>query len=182
MKERIKLILFISLLFLLTSIHSVTFYAVTSSVLIILDIKFFLKTIKKVLLSFLFFNLIITLSYAIYTYILRQVDYDYIILINLRVFSLSYLTFYFVAHTNIFISLSFSQNLSRLFIITYSQIINFIKTYTDLKFANRSRTINSPKKNLYLLAGSAINLFFTKSIYNAKETSLAMRSRGLVDG
>ncbi len=181
MKEKIKLILYLISILLLTNIHSIAFYVIFTSAIILSSPVFFFKSIRKILMSFILFNLIITISYSIYTYFVSKIDYRYILMINLRVFAITYLTFFFVKHTNLPLALSFSRTLSYLFTITYSQILNFIRTHRDLLAAHLSREIVREKRHLNMLIERSVNLFFTKSIYNAKETSLAMRSRGLID-
>lgn len=181
MIEKTKFILYLIAVLLLTTIHSKIFYSVLIVTLFILNLRFLFYSIVRVLMSFLAFNLIITLSYTVYTFYTSKVDLDYLILINLRVFTISYLTAFFVRHTNLSLAFAFSDTLSYLFTITYSQILNFVRTYGDLIEAHKSRVIYRERRHLKGLIARMINLFFTKSIYNAKETSLAMRSRGLID-
>lgn len=182
MKERIKLLFYLSAVVLLTVIHSEVFYLALLIILIISDLSFFRRSFKRILFSFILFNIVISLSYLLYTFLRSNIDTGYILLINLRVLIITYLTFYFAAHTNLPLALSFSETFSYLFTLSYSQIGNYIRTYSDLKEAHSSRIIVREKRQIKILIERVINLFFTKSIYNAKETSLAMRSRGFLDG
>jgi cobalt/nickel transport system permease protein len=101
---------------------------------------------------------------------------------NLRVVTITYTTFFFINHTNLFSALSFSKTLSYLLSLTYSQITAYQKIMNDINFAHTSREIKRDKRHLKIFTTHTIWLFFTKSIYNAKESSLAMRSRGFLDG
>jgi cobalt/nickel transport system permease protein len=180
--QRIRLVIYALLIILLTTIHSKSLYLGVFSILVLLDIRFFIKKIRFVLASILVFNLIVTISYAVMTFFTSSVDWEYIVLINLRVLTITYTTFYFIGHTNLFEALSFSKTLSFLLTITYSQIINFMKVMTDIRDAQISRQILRSKKNYRMFSSHIVALFFTKSIYNAKETSCAMRARGVIDG
>lgn len=182
MKEKIKLVLYIILLLFFTIVNNYYLYFFSILFLIFLDIKFFKKNLKKILFSILFFNLTITLSYAIFTAIKAEIDYNYILLINSRVFLLTYLTFFFISHTNLFIVFNFSKNLSALLSIAISQIIGYNKIMEDMKFAQRSRILKKDKKISRKFLEAEINYFFNKSINNARETSLAMKSRGFFNG
>jgi len=175
--QNIKLIFYIFFVILLTLIHNIYFYLSFFLILILLDLNFFIRKIKRVISTIILFNFFISLTFLIFV----RFDLEYILLINLRVLSITYLTFYFISHINLFNCFSFSKELSFLLVVTYSQILNFIKVFSDLKEAFESRTLKKEKKYLKLLPRKAVNLFFTKSIYNAKETSLAMRSRGLIN-
>lgn len=178
MKEKIKLGIYIFLLILFTVLNNPYLYFVSILFLVLLDLKFLKKNIKRILYGILLFNLTITLGYAIFTGIKSRVDFDYIILINLRVFLLAYLTFFFISHTNLFLALNFSKNLSALLSIALSQIIHYNKIMEDIKFAQKSRVIVKDKKLLRYFSKAEINYFFTKSLNNAKEAALGMRSRG----
>ncbi len=182
MKERIKLLLYLSAVLLLTIIHSEIFYLALLLILIISDLSFFRRSFKRILFSFIVFNVVISLSYLLFTFFRSDIDTGYILLINLRVLTITCLTFFFASHTNLPLALSFSETFSYLFTLSYSQIQNYIRTYSDLKEAHASRIIVREKTHIKILIERVINLFFTKSLYNAKETSLAMRSRGFLDG
>lgn len=178
MKEKVKLILYVLFLIFFTVVSNFYIYLIFLFSLIFLNIKFFKENIKKIFFSILFFNLTITLSYGVYTGIKSKIDLNYIFLINLRVFLLTYLTFFFISRTNLFLALNFSKNLSALLSIALSQIISYNRIIDDMKFAQRSRVMVKDKKLLKYFSRAEINYFFAKFINNAKETSMAMKSRG----
>lgn len=162
---------------MLTMVHNIYFYLSFFLILIALNFNFFLKKIKRVFATILLFNFLVSITYSIFI----KFDLEYLLLINLRTLSITYLTFYFISHINLFKALSFSKDLSYLLVLTYSQIINFTKIFYDLKEAFKSRVIKKEKKYLNLFSKKSVKLFFDKSIYNAKETSMAMRSRGFLN-
>jgi cobalt/nickel transport system permease protein len=125
------------------------------------------------------FNSFITISYIIYAYFKSINWLDYIILINLRVFSITFLTFLFINKVNIFKAVSFSKTLSYILVLSYSQILTFKKYLNDFKFALKSRSIEKPKlRDSYNFISSIFFFFLNKSLNNSKEIAQAMKSRG----
>lgn len=181
MKERIKLIVYIAIVIAITSIHEIVGYIVIFLIVALISIKNFAALIKKVIKSVAIFNLVISLSYAIYSAAVSEVDWLYLLMINLRVVLLTYVTFYLVKVCNIFSALSFSKNLSYLVMLAYSQIVNFRRVYEEMRLAFSSRLLCYNKKYLRYLSMAAVNLFLFKSMYNAKALSEGMKSRGFFD-
>lgn len=165
-----------------TILHSTLLFTFLFLFLIILDTRFFIRKINQLILCVLTFNLIVSISYLIFSLINNSLDLRYLLLMNLRVITITYTTFFFINHTNLFAALSFSKTLSYLLSLTYSQITAYQKIMNDINFAHTSREIKRDKRHLKIFTTHTIWLFFTKSIYNAKESSLAMRSRGFLDG
>ncbi len=179
MKDRIILFIYIALVVILTSIHKVEFFLLFLGVLFLISYKDLIYLAKKTILSIIFFNSVISISYILINLIKGKPWFDYILLLNLRVFSLTYLTFYIFSKINIFKALSFSRSLSYILTLSYSQILNFQKTYIDFKYSLKSRTIKKPKlSDLYNYISSVFYYFFNKSLKNSEEISQAMKSRG----
>lgn len=178
MKERIKLIIYIATVIIITSIHELVGYLAIFIIIALISVKNFTTLIRKAIKSVLIFNMIISLSYAVYSAVVSEVDWRYLLMINLRVLLLTYVTFYLVKVCNVFSALSFSKNLSYLIMLAYSQIINFRKVYEEMKLAFRSRLLYYNKEYLRYLSMAAVNLFLIKSMYNAKALSEGMNSRG----
>ncbi len=179
MKDKLLFFIYIFCVILLTSVHNVYFFIGFSLFLFVLSFRDFFEILKKSIFSILLFNSIISISYVIYSNLKGIEWFDYIILINLRVFSLTFLTFLFIRNVNLFKALSFSRNLTYLLVLSYSQILTFKKYFTDFKMALKSRTIEKPKrKDLYNFVSTVFYFFVNKSINNSKEISQAMKSRG----
>jgi len=179
MKDKILFVVYIFCVILLTSVHNVYFFSIFILILFSLSFKDFFEIFKKSVLSILLFNSVVSISYIAYSIFKGTEWIDYIILINLRVFSLTFLTFLFISKVNLFKALSFSKTLTYLLVLSYSQILMFKKYFYDFKMALKSRTIEKPKrKDLYNFISTVSYFFLNKSINNSKEISQAMKSRG----
>ncbi len=182
MKDKILFTVYIALIILLTSIHSIYIFAFAILNLILISGNKALKILKKTFTSILLFNLIISVSYIIYCFSNSLPWFNYILLINLRVFSLTFLTFLFIEKVNLFKAFSFSKTVSFILILSYSQILSFKKYFDDFKLALKSRIINKPRlKDKYNFISNLFVFFLNKSINNTKEISEAMKSRGFFD-
>jgi len=138
----------------------------------------FLTISRKTILSILFFNLIISLSYAISSIIKGEKWVGYVLLINLRVFDATFFTFYFTKKINLFKALEFSRTLSFLLIIAYGQIINYKRIVQNFRQAFKSRNFKSLKnKEGYNFIKSVFFSLFQTSIHSSNEISLSMKSR-----
>ncbi len=179
MKDKILFIFYMILVVLLTSINNIYFFVAVISALFLLSRKDTVKLFKKTVISIFLFNFLISISYIVYCFFYSTPWLDYVLLINLRVFSLSFLTFLFISKVNLFKALSFSKTLSFILVLSYSQILTFKKYLKDFKFALKSRIINKPRlSDKYNFISSLFFFFLNKSINNSKEISQAMKSRG----
>ncbi len=183
MKHKIFLLIYIILILVLTSFHNVEFLFVFLLFLLILSGKNVFNLAKKSFFSILAFNSIISISYIILSFIQNKEWVDYIVLLNLRVFDLTFLTFLFASKVNLFKALDFSKTFSMILVLSYSQILLFKKTFEDFKLALKSRIITktTPKKDIYNFVSTITFYFLNKSINNSKEISQAMKSRGFLD-
>ncbi|RUM57086.1 MAG: hypothetical protein DSY60_05555 [Persephonella sp.] len=179
MKEKILFAFYIIGVVVLTSIHNIYFFIGSIVILFILSGRQFFKITRKTLKAILIFNSFITISYIGYA-IYKDISWiDYILLINLRVFSITFLTFLFISKVNLFKALSFSKTLSYILVLSYTQILTFKKYLEDFKFTLESRLLNKPKlSDSYNFVSSMFFYFFNKSINNSKEISQGMKSRG----
>ncbi len=183
MKHKIFLLIYIILILVLTSFHNVEFLFVFLLFLLILSGKNVFNLAKKSFFSILAFNSIISISYIVLSVIQNKEWVDYIVLLNLRVFDLTFLTFLFASKVNLFKALDFSKTFSMILVLSYSQILLFKKTFEDFKLALKSRIITktTPKKDIYNFVSTITFYFLNKSINNSKEISQAMKSRGFLD-
>ena len=182
MKHKIFLLIYIILILVLTSFHNVEFLFVFLLFLLILSGKDVFNLARKSFFSILAFNSIISISYIVLSVIQNKEWVDYIVLLNLRVFDLTFLTFLFASKVNLFKALDFSKTFSMILVLSYSQILLFRKTFEDFKLALRSRIITkTPKKDIYNFVSTITFYFLNKSINNSKEISQAMKSRGFLD-
>jgi len=134
------------------------------------------KIFKKALLVIALFNLSISLSYIIYSFFI-PVDSFALVLINLRAFAITLLTFTLVRRINLHKALEFSKVLAILYGFTYAQIIllkNMLQNYYD---GLKSRGASLSKKQIQPL----LSTLFATMLHKSSEQSMGLRSRGLID-
>ncbi|WP_457644427.1 hypothetical protein [Persephonella sp.] len=176
---RIILLVYLMSIVFFTTIQDYKIFFLIFPVLILISIITKPKLIKKAIFSVLPFNLVISVSYSAVSIIKNQLYIDYLILINLRVLSITLLTFLFFSNFNIFKMFNFSRSLTFILVLSYSQINIFKKYYEDFRLAFKSRTIAPPsKKDIYNFISSVLLYFANKSINGSKEITQAMKSRG----
>ncbi len=178
LKNRVLLIFYFVLIIIITSFNNIYFLTALIPLFILISNKDFFKILKKTVFSLIFFNLIVSVSYIIMSVMNNKDWREYIILINLRVFDATFLTFLLASKVNLFRAVSSSKNFSFLLLLSYSQIIMYKRNYENFRYSFRSRNLIRPdKKQMYNFIRSTFIFFFNKSIHNSKEISLAMKSR-----
>ena len=179
MKDKLLFVLYLLSIVILTSVHDIWFFVAFLSFLFVFAGKNIFSILKKTALSIILFNSIISISYIIYSVLKNQEWFEYILLLNLRVFTITFMTFLFINRVNIFKALSFSKTLQFLLVLSYSQILTYKKSFNEFKLALKSRTIQKPeRKDMYNFISRVFYFFLNKSMNNSKEISQAMKSRG----
>jgi cobalt/nickel transport system permease protein len=179
MINRLLLAFYIAALILITSIHHLGFLLSCQAVVILLSARTFPKIAKKAFLAVLLFNSIVTISYTILTTIKGNFSSAYVLLINIRVFLLTTLTFYISGRINLFKALDFSRSLSYLLVLAYSQTLTLRRLFDEFRMALKSRSLTRPGlKNLYRHGASTGAYFTHKALHDAGEITQAMKSRG----
>ncbi|GAB6072940.1 hypothetical protein JCM14244_13170 [Venenivibrio stagnispumantis] len=175
LRDRFLFLTYLIGILLLTSIYNIQFYLFVMIFLFLISLKDFFKILKKSLISILLFNIIVSISYIF----INGFDTKYLMLINLRVLDLTFLTFFILKKINLFNVFSFSKNFSYLLVLSYSQILSFENFLKDFRYAFISRVVKKPSKiDIYNYLSSIILFFLNKSYNNSKEISQAMKSRG----
>jgi len=160
---------------MLTAVHQVEFYLAVLFITALLSGKEFFRLMKRSVSAVLLFSTAVNLSYLA----VHGLDWHYLLLLNLRVIDMTFLTLLFISKVNLFRLLGFSKSLTYLLVVSYSQILLFRKYYGELTMALKSRSIKKPtlKERINFLR-SATGFFIRKSVENSQEISLAMKSRG----
>jgi len=179
MKDKLIFITYLFLVLFLTSVQNINWLVLTLVIVLLASFKDMVDLIKKTFITTFIFNSVISISFVFISLLKGQSWIDYIIFINLRVFTLTYLSFFVFSKINLFKAFDFNENLLFLITLAYSQILTFKKTFLDLKKALESRLIVKPElTNLHNFVSSTFFLFFNKSLKNSEEISKAMKSRG----
>ncbi len=179
MKDRFMLLLYMASVLILTSVHDVLFLSFFLLSLLLISGRDIFALLKKSFISVIFFNFTISISYIIFCLLKNEEWLSYVVLLNIRVFTLTFLTFLFVSKINIFKAVSFSKTLQYLLTLSYSQILTYRRSFEDFSLSLKSRLIQKPdKKDIYTLISRVFSYFLKRSVKDSKEISQAMRSRG----
>lgn len=180
MSDRAWLFVYLIVVMILGLVHNELVMLSSIIITMVLGGKARFKIFKKALLVIALFNLSISLSYVIYSFFV-SVDISALILINLRAFAITLLTFTLVRRINLHKALEFSKVLAILYGFTYAQIIllkNMLFNYYDgLKSRGAILRSNLRKKQLKPL----LTTLFGTMLHKSSEQSMALRSRGLID-
>ena len=168
---------FLVLFFTILTIKKALYFLPIILVLWIASKNVFLKINKRVVLSILLFNSAITIGYIIISYIKGLTPWDYLIYINLKVYTISYFVILFFSKVNIVRFFEFSKDLSYILTISLTMIYSYIKTFNDFKLAIKARGFNED----FAFIKRVFYFFLTKAISDSKERSLAMKARGFFD-
>jgi len=174
-RDRVLFYGYLCLVLLFTSIHNTLLLGGALLVLFLLSYKEFFYLFKKSLLSVVMFSGFISLTYLL-SGIFREIDYHFLLLLNLRVFLLSYLSFYIFEQINIFNI--FSKRLSRVLALAFSQIHQYKRFFIEFKHGTQSRWASFTYSKWLLSLKSMIFYFLNKSLHNSQEITMGMRSRG----
>jgi cobalt/nickel transport system permease protein len=133
----------------------------------------------RALRAVVFFSLAVSLGYAAGGLFGQAVSVDYLILVNIRVFLLIFLTFAVAARVDFLRALNFSRDLTYLTTLALSQIITFRRLFEDLRLAAQSRRLRRLRlRQGYLQSAAAVVHLFDRAEHDAREIALAMRARG----
>ncbi|MEJ2720129.1 MAG: ABC transporter permease [bacterium] len=137
---------------------------------------------RKALLAILLFNSVVTVSYVVVAVVRGAFSPGFVVLVNLRVFLLTFLTFFTFSRINVFEALSFSKSLSYVLTLAASQTVAFRRLFEDFRMAFKSRTARrADARDLYRHGAAAASFFLQKSYQESTEIGEAMRSRGFFD-
>ena len=177
-KDQLFLIGYILGIVLITSVQNIIFLAAIAVLYVLVTWQRFWRITRKVLISIALFNFIVSASYIFLQIMKGKSWVDYIVLLNLRIFDATFLTFFFIQKVNLFRAVAFSRNISFLLTLAYSQINIYLRNYHDFTLAFRSRTLVRPqRRHIYNFIRSTFVFFLNKSIENSREVTLAMKSR-----
>jgi cobalt/nickel transport system permease protein len=182
MSPRIWLMLYLAAVVAITFVHHAPALALMLFLAIAFSGKRRWRIARRTLLAMLAFNLTISLGYAAISSWRGDFHSGYLLLVNLRVFLLLYLGFWFVTAVDLLSALSGMPLLRLIATLSIGQIKTFERVLNDFSLAFRSRNLARP----HLLdkahhAASQAQSLLDKSVASANETALAMRSRGAFD-
>lgn len=143
------------------------------------------QTVKRALWAVALFGLGVSLGYALQAWWLDhpwRETVDFLLLINLRVYAMTFLTLFAMKRINVARALDFSPTLRFLYLASMSQIYAFTRTLEDFRLALKARTLGRLKeKTRRDMVGALLHFFVKKSLFSAKERTLALKARGFFD-
>ena len=162
-----------------TLVHDPAFLAAGLALVLMLAGRDAPALLGRTLRTVLAFNLAVSLGYLLMATLRHEAPWDTLLLINLRVLSITTLTFLFIARVNLFRALDFSPTLTYLLGLAYSQAMGFRRTQEDFRLALVSRSPQRPAlKDRYRASAAAAAWLMDKGLAGARETAQALRSRG----
>ncbi|QOR61819.1 hypothetical protein ACM66Z_10435 [Sulfurovum sp. ST-21] len=162
----------------ITFIHNTLILALVLAGVFILSREDLFYLVKKTLLSVLVFNTVVSLSYLLMG-LYKEVDYTFLVLFNLRVFLLTYVSFWFLERVNIFRVLP--KKAAALVALSFSQIYLFRKAFLDFWMGVHSRWNGFGYLKWFKSLKAMSFYFLNKTLHNSTEIGMGMKSRGFFD-
>jgi cobalt/nickel transport system permease protein len=165
-----------------TAVHHPAFFAVILAAASLLAGGRWGRLALKSIRAIAVFNSIVTVSYVALASARGDPWLEYILLVNMRVFVLTFMTFLASSRINVLRAVSFSKKMSYVITVALGQLVTFRRMLGDFKMAVASRTIRRPRMtDSYHRAASSAAFFFSKALNDASEITDGMKSRGFFD-
>lgn len=182
MRDRLLLVLYLAALVAATLVHDPLAPAAALVGVLLLAGRDAPKLLRRTLRVILPFNLAVSLAYVLLAELRGFSPWDTLLLLNLRVLTLTLLTFLFIRRVNLFRALAFSPTLSWLLTLAYSQALGFQRAHADFRLALTSRSPVRPRLiDRYRASAAAAAWFMDKALASARERAQALRARGFFD-
>lgn len=142
--------------------------------------------LRRALLSVLLFNLSVSLGYVLLAAwrgeLWTAATGHYLLRMNLRVLLMVFLGFWVVSRVNLLRALRFSPTLSFVATLASGQAQTFTRVLRDFRLAFASRDVGHVRwRDRTRHAAAQATHLLDKSLANAEDTAMAMRSRGCFD-
>jgi cobalt/nickel transport system permease protein len=182
MRDRLGLILYVATVITATIVHSIGFLAVLLGVAFIAAGSARWRIARRALITIAVFNTLVTAGYVVLSLLQSGFSAHYVVLLNLRVFLLVFLTFVMGERIDWFRAFSFSPALTYMLVLTYSQVLTFQRILYDFRLALRSRMLARIRaRESYRHAAVLSTFLLGKSLASATDVAQAMKSRGYFD-
>lgn len=178
-REAAKLALYAGTVFAVTAIHHPAFLGGVMAAALILAGRDAGRVAVRALRAMVVFNTVVTVSYAVLALARSEFSLGYVVLINSRVFILTFLTFLAARRVNLMRAFAFSRTLTYLATLALGQLVAFRRLLADFRQAMVSRSVRRPRlADLYRHAAAAAGFFYLKALDDASAVTDGMRSRG----
>lgn len=181
-REHCLLALYLAALIAATLVHDPQWLAAGLVGLLLLAGRDAAGLLRRALRVSLVFSLAVSLGYVLLAEMSGLSPWQTLLLINLRVITLTLLTLLFIRHVNPLRALDFAPGLSWLLTLAYSQALGFQRAHADFRLALLSRSQVRPRLiDRYRASAAAAAWFMDKALAAAREGALALRARGFFD-
>lgn len=165
-----------------TLVHDVAILVSMLAAASILAGRDWVRVASRALRAILVFNALVTVSYTIVSLVRGDFSPGYLVLVNVRVFFLTFLTALAARRINFMRVFSFSRSLSYVITLAVGQIVTFRRLLDDMKMAMASRSVRrAGLRDMYRHAASSASFFFLRAMNDASEITDGMKSRGFFD-
>ena len=179
MADQIKFIVYLCLIGGVTSIHKVPYLGIISLALFLVSGASFWGLFKKTIRAIFLFNSVVSLAFFAQSLWRDQDPWPYLVLLNFRVFILTFSTFLMIERVNLFRAAERFPSLRYLLTLASMQIQVFTRTKQEFDEALVSRSLQRPTLRTMLLnRASLVAHLMRKGHEAATEVSQAMLSRG----
>jgi cobalt/nickel transport system permease protein len=179
MGERAVLLAYAAAVVAITSVHSPVALAAALALALPLGGRDAPRLLRRALTAVALVAGAVSLAYVLLALLGGEWSGRYLLLLNLRVLLLTYLTLLLAARVDLLRASAFSPTLGYLLTLAYSQSLTLRRGLTDFRQALASRSIGSiPLRARYRHSAAAAAWLLDTSERRAREVSQAMRSRG----
>lgn len=182
MTHQQKLIAYLIAVVVFTSVHNPVFLASALVAMLILVGHNRVQLLKKASKGVLFIGLILSSGYLAMGALSGQIDWGYLMLLNLRLSILALLTAWLMRDACLSQALARWPDAQRWLMVVRTQADVFTRLGADYKDAFRSRSNHTPTLMQRYQASTALGLaVLDKAVHNAEAVTQGMRSRGVFD-
>jgi cobalt/nickel transport system permease protein len=178
-RDRIILALYLVAVLVITLIHDLWFLAGAIALAFLLSGRDFVSIAKRAARAVLFFSSVVTVSYCIVSGLEGNFSGSYVLLITMRVFLLTFLTFLLAQRANPVKALGFSRTLLFMASLAQSQVLTWRRILLEFQEALESRSLGRLRSREIMRHAASTGAFLVrKSMADTREIAHAMRSRG----
>lgn len=181
-RDRAALILYLVAVVTVTLIHHPGVLGVAFLVVVPLSGKDALCILRRAFLAVVAFNAVVSVGYVALSLWRGDVAWSFLLLLNVRVLLLTFLTVLMGTRVNALRALAFSRTLVYVMTLAYSQVLTFRRLLEDFRMAFISRSPGKTRHvDRYRHAASTASFFIRKSMNETTDITMAMNSRGFFD-
>lgn len=178
MPARLAFVVYLLCVVGLTLVHEPPVFAGVLVLAVVLSGRRAGHIFLHVLRALLFFNITVSVGYGIMAWMRGEAFRDTLILINLRVFTLTWLTFLLMHRVHLPSALSFSRTLLFFLTLSWSQARLYSQIFEEFRLALESRSPDAPtvRSRLRMISAAGRSLV-DRALHDAEERALSMKAR-----